>query len=48
MVNLTCEHNMLTDIFTYKSVLLHAQIGRLLNWHYSVLYAYAMATKRQF
>ena len=37
MVNLTCENNMLTDIFTYNSVLLYAQIGRVLNWHYYML-----------
>jgi len=29
MVNLTCENNMLTDISTYNSVLVHAQIGRI-------------------
>ena len=34
MVNLTCANNMLADIFTYNGVLIHAQIGRVLNWHY--------------
>ena len=31
--NLMCENNMLTNIFTYNSVLIHANIGRMLNLH---------------
>ena len=37
VVNLTCENTMLTDIFTYDSVLMHAQIGRVLNRQYATI-----------
>ena len=44
-INLMCEYNMLTDIFIYNNVLIHAQIGSV---ELALLCDYTMTTKIQF